>query len=221
MCGLRRCLGTLAHTMMTEPRIAPVGGAPILEPRARRIWVVGSCGSGKTTLARQLGEIFGIASAHVDDYIWLPGWKLRDREEMLSMIEERLAGDQWIMEGNLGRDAVRLWKIADQADLIVWLDIPFHVTFAGLVKRCLRRGILREECCNGNRESLRSSFFSNNSILLYAWTTRHKRRVIYGHMLRTRPHVRLRSREELQGWLGALAIPLKGPPAQGDPGLGT
>jgi len=174
--------------------------------RARRIWVVGSCGSGKTTVARRIAKVLGIASAHVDDYIWLPGWKLRPREEMLGMVEERLAGAEWVMEGNLGRDAVRLWKIADRADLIVWLDLPLRVTLGRLARRCLRRCLLDEQCCNGNRESLRQSFFSTNSILLYAWATRHKRRVIYGHMLRTRPHVRLRSKDEVRGWLEAFAI---------------
>jgi adenylate kinase family enzyme len=176
--------------------------------RARRIWVVGSCGSGKTTVARRVGASLGIATAHVDDYIWLPGWKLREREEMLALIEERLAGEEWVMEGNLGRDAVRLWSIADRADLIVWLDLPLRLTLWRLAQRCVRRALLKQECCNGNRESLRQSFFSSNSILLYAWLTRHKRRVIYAHMLRSRPHVRLRSREDVRGWLDALAIPL-------------
>lgn len=182
---------------------------PPASGRARRVWVVGSCGSGKTTLARQIGEWLGIPSTHLDDYIWLPGWKLREREEMLGMVEERLAGPDWVMEGNLGRDAVRLWKIADRSDLIVWIDLPLRVTLWRLVKRCLRRALLREECCNGNRESFRQSFLSTESILLYAWNTRHKRRVIYGHMLRNRPHVRLRSVREVKGWIDALAIPLE------------
>ena len=177
--------------------------------RARRIWVVGSCGSGKTTLARRIGDLFGVSSVHLDDYLWLPGWQLREREQMLEMVEGRLSGDEWVMEGNLGRDAVRLWKIADRADVIVWIDLSLRVTFWRLVKRCLRRALLREECCNGNRETLRQAFFSRHSILLYAWSTRHKRRVIYSHMLKTRRHVRLRSAEEVRGWLDALAIPLE------------
>ncbi|MFT7487079.1 MAG: adenylate kinase family enzyme [Candidatus Paceibacteria bacterium] len=174
--------------------------------QARRVWVVGSCGCGKTTVAKKVGDVLAIPSAHVDDYIWLPGWKLREREEMLGLIENRLEEESWVMEGNLGRDATRLWAIADRADLILWLDLPFRVTFWRLVRRCLRRSLLRQECCNGNRESLRQSFFSSQSILLYAFRTRHLRRVIYRHMLRHRPHIRLRSTREVEGWLAAFEI---------------
>lgn len=157
-------------------------------------------------MARGIGECLGIVSAHLDDYIWLPEWKLREREQMLQMVEQRLAGDEWVMEGNLGRDAVRLWAIADRADLIVWIDLPFRVTFRRLLRRCLRRALLREECCNGNHESLRKSFFSGESILLYAFRTRHRRQVIYRHMLRNRRHVRLRSASEVESWFEAFAL---------------
>ncbi len=185
--------------------LAPSPPAP---RRLRRAWVVGSCGSGKTTVARRIAGLLGSHSVHVDDYIWLPGWKLRDRGEMLALLEERLRGSDWVMEGNLGRDAVRLWKIADRADLIVWLDLPFGLTFRRLVWRCIRRSLLRQTCCNGNRESLRQTFFSTQSILLYAWQTRRLRQVIYGKLLQHRPHVRLTSQRDVDGWLEALAIPL-------------
>jgi adenylate kinase family enzyme len=171
--------------------------------------VVGSCGSGKTTVARRIARLLGGTSVHVDDYIWLPGWRLREREEMLDLLEERLRGPDWVMEGNLGRAAVRMWKIADRADLIVWLDFPLRVTIGRLVLRAFKRSCLRQTCCNGNRESLFRTFFSSQSILLYAWRTRGLRKVIYSKLLQHRPHVRLTSQRDVDSWLGALGIPLE------------
>lgn len=172
----------------------------------QRVWVVGSCGSGKTTTARRIAEILGTSSAHIDEYLWLPGWQLRERGEMLDMLEARLSEDRWVMEGNLGRDARRLWAIADQADLIVWLDLPFRLTALRIARRSFKRSLLRRPCCNGNYETFRHAFFSRHSMLLYAWRTRRLRPVIYGKLLRSRRHVRLRTAGEVRGFLEALAI---------------
>ncbi len=184
----------------------PQSSAPDAAPRARRVWVVGSCGTGKTTVARRVAQALGTQSAHVDDYIWLPGWKLRERAEMLKLVERRLAGDAWVMEGNLRAKAKRLWAIADRADLIVWLDLPFRVTFWRLVRRSFRRALFRQPCCNGNYETFRHAFWSSNSILLYAFQTRRLRSTMYPDLLSQRSHIRLRSVAQVEGWLAALEI---------------
>lgn len=190
-------------------------------PRLARVWVVGSVGCGKSTLAARLGALLESPVVHIDDHIWLPGWRLRERGEMLDRVEARLAGERWVMEGNLGRDATRLWAQVDRADLVVWIDLPLRVTLRRLVRRCLRRALLRERVCNGNVETLRKSFLSGNSILLYAWRTRNLRRVIYRHLLRHRPHVRLRSAREVDGWLEAFSLPLRARAAPGTGGGGA
>lgn len=183
--------------------------------RARRVWVVGSCGTGKTTVARRIARALGTTSVHVDDYIWLPGWKLRDRGEMLTLLERRLGVEAWVMEGNLRPTAERLWAIANRADLIVWLDLPFRVTFWRLVRRSFRRALFREPCCNGNHETFRHAFLSSNSILLYAFQTRRLRRTMYPDLLSPRSHVRLRSVAQVEGWLTALEIEQRPAPARG------
>ena len=193
---------------MAGPTSTPIQdrGRPQGEHRAQRVWVVGSCGTGKTTVARRIARALGTSSAHVDDYIWLPGWRLRDRGEMLTLVERRLSGADWVMEGNLRPSAERLWAIADRADFIVWLDLPFRVTFWRLVRRSFRRAAFREECCNGNRETFRHAFLSSNSILLYAFQTRRLRSTIYPDLLSYRPHIRLRTVAQVEGWLTALEI---------------
>lgn len=172
----------------------------------QRVWVVGSCGSGKSTLARELAERLGLTSVHIDDYLWLPEWRLRERGEMLNMLEERLSGPRWVMEGNLGRDARRLWAIADRAELIIWLDLPIWLTLWRVARRSLLRSAFRRTCCNGNYETFSRAFFSRKSMLLYTWRTRRLRSVIYSKLLRHRRHVRLRTSHEVAGFLEALSL---------------
>ena len=187
---------------MSEPQ-------PESPPRARalqRIWVVGSCGSGKSTLARALASRLQLSSVHIDDYIWLPEWRLRERGEMLAMLEARLLGPRWVMEGNLGRDARRLWAIADRAELIVWLDLPIRLTLWRVARRSFLRSAFRRTCCNGNYETFSRAFLSRKSMLLYTWRTRKLRTLIYSKLLRNRRHVRLRTPREVAGFLEALAL---------------
>ena len=45
------------------------GGVPL-----KRIAIIGSPGVGKSTFARQLGDITGIEVFHLDRLFWKPGW---------------------------------------------------------------------------------------------------------------------------------------------------
>ena len=40
-----------------------------------RIFITGNAGSGKTTLAGQMGEALRIPVFGLDSIVWLPGWK--------------------------------------------------------------------------------------------------------------------------------------------------
>ena len=47
----------------------------------RRIAIIGAGGAGKSTLARQLGEVLGIEVIHLDALFWKPGWVDTPRDE--------------------------------------------------------------------------------------------------------------------------------------------
>jgi hypothetical protein len=58
------------------------------------------------------------------------------------------------------------------ADTLIWLDLPFPLVMWRLLWRTIRRSITKENLWGtGNTESLVRSFFSRQSILLYAMKT--------------------------------------------------
>lgn len=99
-----------------------------------RILIVGCCGSGKTTMARALGEQTGIPVVHLDSLFWKPGWVETPREEFDALLAEELKKDRWIIDGNYGRTmAMRLQR----ADTAIVLDFPTIVCLWGVIKRVI------------------------------------------------------------------------------------
>jgi hypothetical protein len=84
-----------------------------------RIVILGCAGSGKTTLARQLGERTG-APVVCLDAMWQPHWGEKDVPEFRALMKEAHAGDEWISDGNfaLATFDIRL----PRATLIIWLE---------------------------------------------------------------------------------------------------
>jgi adenylate kinase family enzyme len=64
-----------------------------------RIVILGCAGSGKTTLARQLGECTG-APVICLDAIWQPHRKEKDVSTFRNLVKKAHAGDEWISDGN-------------------------------------------------------------------------------------------------------------------------
>jgi hypothetical protein len=84
-----------------------------------RIVILGCAGSGKTTLARQLGERTG-APVICLDAIWQPHWKEKDVPAFRTLMKTAHEGDEWISDGNfaLATFDIRL----PRATLVIWLE---------------------------------------------------------------------------------------------------
>jgi len=84
-----------------------------------RIVILGCAGSGKTTLARQLGERTG-APVICLDAIWQPHWNEKDVPAFRTLLDKAHAGDEWISDGNF---AVASFDIRlPRATLVIWLE---------------------------------------------------------------------------------------------------
>ena len=107
----------------------------------RRVVVIGTTGSGKTTLARELADAQGATHVEFDAYRHGPNWTETPDEEFCRLLAEALSGDRWVADGNYNVTRDTVWP---RATAIVWLDLPFGLVFWRLLLRTLRRGILRE-----------------------------------------------------------------------------
>jgi adenylate kinase family enzyme len=167
--------------------------------QARRINVVGTSGSGKTTFSRQLAEVLGLPLHEMDRLFWLPGWRQRPEEDFMAQVGEAVSGAAWILDGNYDRSRAVKWATVE---CVVWIDYSLGRTMYQAVRRALVRSIGRKEIWpgTGNRESLRKSFFSRESILLWTLTTFRSNRARYREMIadeaRAFAFVRIGSRKE-------------------------
>lgn len=100
-----------------------------------RIVIVGNAGSGKSTFARQLGVRLGVPVVHLDALNWTPGWKVLPPEEFRARLQEAIAGDAWITDGNYALLTFDLRL--PRADLVIWIER----TTASCLFRVLRRAI--------------------------------------------------------------------------------
>jgi hypothetical protein len=100
----------------------------------RRVVIIGRGASGKSTLARRLGEITGLPVIELDKIFWRPGLIATPREQWVVMQEKLVAGDRWIMDGDLGASDVFEVRLR-AADTIIFLDFS--------VGRCAWRAIRR------------------------------------------------------------------------------
>ncbi|MBW4498966.1 MAG: AAA family ATPase [Scytonema hyalinum WJT4-NPBG1] len=168
----------------------------------QRISVVGTTGSGKTTLARQIAQRLTIPHVELDRLHWEPNWIEVADHVMRERVTQALASNTWVVDGNysLVRDIV--WG---KADTVVWLDYPLWVVMKQLVWRTFHRVVTQQEVCNGNRESWKKTF-SRDSIILWALQTYHRRRKEYPVLLKKPEYthlqvVHLRSPQATRDWL--------------------
>ena len=171
-----------------------------------RIAVVGTTGSGKTTLARELASRLGLRCVELDALHWEPNWVEAADDVLRSRVQAALESGRWVVDGNYS-------KLHDltlaRAQLLVWLDYSFVRTALQLLRRTFARSLRHEELWSGNRESFSKALLSGDSILLWLLRsyTRNRRRfraIIEGCNYPQLEIVHLRSPAATRAWLASL-----------------
>ena len=141
-----------------------------------RIVVVGTTGSGKTTTGRRIAQIVGAPHVELDALHWEADWTEADTETFRHRIADATAGERWVVDGNYAKGRDLIWP---RAELIIWLDFSIARIFRNLLIRTTKRVATKEELWAGNRERLRTAFFSRDSLFVWALQTHWKKRRRY------------------------------------------
>jgi adenylate kinase family enzyme len=117
----------------------------------KRIHIIGSGGSGKTTLARQLAVIINAPCYELDQIGYENGAK-RSLEVRLKDVRQIASQPTWVSEGGF------VWWVDDLlqgADVIVWLDLHWTLCYRRIVLRHIRADLARNNAHPGFLRMLR------------------------------------------------------------------
>ena len=172
-----------------------------------RIWLVGSGGAGKSTLAQAISTRLALPHTELDSLYWRPGWQPLDSAEFRAAVAAVVAQPRWVVCGNYSKASE---LVLARADTVIWLDYPLALIWWRLLKRTLRRAATREDLWDsGNRESWRNAFFSRDSLLLYVLRTHRRRSATFARLMASDEHpnltwLRFTSPRAAEAWLAAL-----------------
>jgi adenylate kinase family enzyme len=104
----------------------------------KRVVILGRGASGKSTLARRLGEITRLPVVELDKVFWRPGLVATPRDEWVAAQDLLVTTDGWIIDGDLGQFDVVQTRLR-AADTIILLDFSFWCCAHRAIQRSCER----------------------------------------------------------------------------------
>ena len=108
-----------------------------------KILIVGTVGTGKTTLARKLSKDYNIKYYEIDSIVHDDSQNGRKREEKEQnvIIKNINKNENWIIEGVLRKNLQYLLELADK---IIYLDVPKYKRNIRILKRYIKQRLKLE-----------------------------------------------------------------------------
>lgn len=98
----------------------------------KKICVIGSPGSGKSTFSKLLSTVLNIPVTHLDLIYWNSDESTVSDEEFDSRLSETMSKESWIIDGHYSRTLqIRL----KACDTIFFLDYPLDICLDGYLSR--------------------------------------------------------------------------------------
>jgi len=109
----------------------------------KKIFVFGKPGSGKSTLSKNLASATGIKLHALDSIEYKKNGDLVDRETFDEKHENILSSDNWIIDGFGPIESFN--KRLDVADTLIYIDLPYVISYWLVTKRLLKRVVVKPE----------------------------------------------------------------------------
>ena len=167
----------------------------------RRIVVVGTTGSGKSTMAERLANKISGEFIELDALHWEPNWMEAPLDVFRSRVTMATQAQAWVVAGNyhVVRDLV--WECAEA------------IVFWRLTTRTIKRAVTQEELWNGNRERFWWHFklWSDDSLFKWLFKTYWRRKREYPQLFALPEHehlkvIHFRTPQETEEWMTSIRI---------------
>lgn len=118
-----------------------------------KIYILGSVGSGKTTLAKKISKKLKLKIFSLDDIYWKKKYSVKrkenDKKKMLSKILRD--NKKWVIEGASSSFVSNAIK---QADLVVWIDLHHRILNFRIIKRSFKEMVFGRQSFSGLKRLL-------------------------------------------------------------------
>lgn len=121
-----------------------------------RICIIGGSGTGKTTLANNLGNELNLPVYHIDGINYSENWKAINKDERDLIILEKANEDKWIIDGTYHST---LKQRLEKSDYIIYLDYSTIAQIRGAFGRFLKNHGKEKEEIPGCKERMNWKFF--------------------------------------------------------------
>jgi adenylate kinase family enzyme len=133
-----------------------------------KLSIVGTTGSGKTTLARSVSQSLSIPHVELDGIYHQPGWTRLPEAEFRIRIIAEVGRPDWVIDGNYSEVRELVWAAADA---VIFLDYTRSVVMGRVIRRSLGRALTRRRLWNGNRETFKNLLSKDPEENIVRWAS--------------------------------------------------